>query len=218
MAVSRKPAKPASVASKPVGAKPVEVKSMEAKPEPKPEAKVEVKPAAVKPVPEAVAAPSSAAKSSKPETPPEAASDILHAASAPVANLQEMLRLAAESSVERSKLAYERLRSSAEETTETLESAFKVASDGQTAINNKAIDLLRLNANSFFDLAKSLTEAKSLSEVVVLQTQFARTQFETLSAQAKEMSGLVQKVATDTAAPLNAAAVRTFGSKPDLAA
>ena len=185
---------------------------MEAKPEPKPEAKVEVKPAAVKPVPEAVAAPSSAAKSSKPETPPEAASDILHAASAPVANLQEMLRLAAESSVERSKLAYERLRSSAEETTETLESAFKVASDG------KAIDLLRLNANSFFDLAKSLTEAKSLSEVVVLQTQFARTQFETLSAQAKEMSGLVQKVATDTAAPLNAAAVRTFGSKPDLAA
>lgn len=181
---------------------------------------MEVKPVAAKPAPEPAAAVPSPIKSSKPVTSPasvETASEVLQAATAPVANLQEMMRLAAESSVERSKLAYERLRSSAEETTETIESAFKVATDGSSAISNKAIDLLRLNANSFFDLAKSLTEAKTLSEVVVLQTQFARQQFEALSGQAKEMSGLLQKVATDTAAPLNAAAVRTFG-KPDLAA
>lgn len=217
MAVSRKPAKPAAVVSKPVGAKPAEVKSMEAKPEAKLE-KPETKPVAAKPAPEAVAATPAQTQSFQPAKAPEVATDILQAAAVPVANLQEMLRVATESSVERSKLAYERMRSSAEETTETLESAFKVASDGSTAISNKAIDLLRLNANSFFDLAKSLTEAKSLSDVVVLQTQFARTQFETFSAQAKEISGLVQKVATDTAAPLNAAAVRTFGSRPDLAA
>lgn len=210
MAVSRKPAKPVSVASKPVGAKSVEVKPMEAKPE--------TKPVAAKLAPEPVAVAPSQPQSSKPVTAPEVATDILQATAAPVANLQEMLRVATESSVERSKLAYERMRSSAEETTETLESAFKVASDGSTTISNRAIDLLRLNANSFFDLAKSLTEAKSLSDVVVLQTQFARTQFETFSAQAKEMSGLLQKVATDTAAPLNAAAVRTFGSRSDLAA
>ena len=43
---------------------------------------------------------------------------------------------------------------------------------------------------------------KSPSELVELATAHSRTQFETLSAQGKELAGLAQKVATDTAEPI----------------
>ena len=43
---------------------------------------------------------------------------------------------------------------------------------------------------------------KSPSEFVELSTTHARTQFETLTGQGKELAGLAQKVATDTAEPI----------------
>ena len=43
---------------------------------------------------------------------------------------------------------------------------------------------------------------KSPSELVELATAHSRTQFETLSAQGKELAALAQKVATDTAEPI----------------
>jgi phasin len=115
-----------------------------------------------------------------------------------------MFRAAVESNIEQSKAAYARLKSSAEEATDTIETAYKTASAGSIELNHKAIDLLRDNTNALFDFAKSLSGARSFSDVVVLQTEHARKQFETFSAQAKEFSGLVQKVAADSAGPLNA--------------
>ena len=44
--------------------------------------------------------------------------------------------------------------------------------------------------------------AKSLSEVIELSSAHARKQFETLTAQSKELGALAQKVATETAEPI----------------
>ena len=43
---------------------------------------------------------------------------------------------------------------------------------------------------------------KSPSELVELSTAHARKQFETLTAQSKELAALAQKVATETAEPI----------------
>jgi len=43
---------------------------------------------------------------------------------------------------------------------------------------------------------------KSLSEAVELSTAHMRKQFDTLSAQSKELTALAQRVATDTVEPI----------------
>ena len=44
--------------------------------------------------------------------------------------------------------------------------------------------------------------AKSYSEVVELSTAYMRSQFDTVTAQAKDLAEHAQKVATETAAPI----------------
>jgi phasin len=195
--------------SKPV-AKSVPAKPVAVKPAPAPAAAKFTPPAetvgmaAPEPAPAPVAAPKLAEKIVAVEAAAVEAAPALAPVMAPIGELQEMFRAAVETNIEQSKAAYARLKSSAEEATGTIETAYKTASAGSIELNNKAIDLMRDNTNALFDFAKSLSGAKSLSEVVVLQTEHARKQFETLSAQAKEFSGLFQKVATDSAGPLNA--------------
>ena len=58
---------------------------------------------------------------------------------------------------------------------------------GATAFNRKIIDIAQQNLNSVFDLAKSLAGAKNLSDIVELQANYWRKQFDTLAAQAEEV-------------------------------
>ena len=51
---------------------------------------------------------------------------------------------------------------------------------------------------------------KSLSEAVELSTAHARKQFDTLTAQSKDLAALAQKVATDTAEPVKEGVSKAF--------
>jgi hypothetical protein len=51
---------------------------------------------------------------------------------------------------------------------------------------------------------------KSFSEVVELSTAHARKQFETVTAQTKDLTALAQKVATETAEPLKGSVTKAF--------
>ena len=51
---------------------------------------------------------------------------------------------------------------------------------------------------------------KTVSEVVEMSTAHARQQFDVVSAQAKDLSSLAQKVATDTAEPIKAGVNKAF--------
>ena len=64
------------------------------------------------------------------------------------------------------------------------------------------IEIARFNTNVAFNFVEKLFGVKSPSELVELTTAHSRTQFETLSAQGKELAGLAQKVASDTAEPI----------------
>ena len=110
----------------------------------------------------------------------------------------------AEKGVAQSKEAYEKMKATAEENTEMLETVYSTASKGATEYGHKMIEIARANTNAAFDYMESLFGVKSASEMVELSTAHARSQFETLSGQGKELATLAQKVATDTAEPIKA--------------
>ena len=108
----------------------------------------------------------------------------------------------AEKGIEQAKGNYEKMKTAAEQATGTLEATYATASTGCTAYGAKLIETARTNSNAAFDLYGELLTAKTLSEVVEKTTAYMRTQFETLTAQAKELGEQAQKVATETAEPI----------------
>ena len=108
----------------------------------------------------------------------------------------------AEKGVAQTKDAYEKMKATAEQATEVLETVYSTASKGSTEYGQKIIEIARTNTNTYFDFIESLFGVKSPSEFVELSTKHARAQFETITGQGKELAGLAQKVATETAAPI----------------
>jgi phasin len=108
----------------------------------------------------------------------------------------------AEKGVAQTKDAYEKMKAVAEESTEMLETCYSTASKGSTEYGLKVIDIARTNTNAAFDYFESLFGVKSASELVEVSTAHARSRFEALTEQSKELATLAQKVATDTAEPI----------------
>jgi phasin len=122
--------------------------------------------------------------------------------------IPEAVRDLAEKSVAQSRLASDRSMDAFEASVATFERSFDAAGQGAAAFNRKFIDIARRNLNSTFDLAKSLAGAKTLADMVELQTAYWREQFGALSAQAEEVRALSTKVTADTAAPMKAQMAR----------
>ena len=120
------------------------------------------------------------------------------------------MREIAEKGVQSAREAYEKLKNSAEETTDLLEDTYSTASKGVAEYNAVALESLRTNVNAAFDYVGALFAAKSVSEAVEISTGHLRKQFDVLSSQAKELSVLAQKVATDTAEPIKASVEKTI--------
>lgn len=108
----------------------------------------------------------------------------------------------AEKGIAQAKGNYEKMKSTAEQTTDMLEETYTTASNGCSAYGLKVIETARANSNAAFDLYGELLGAKTYAEVVEKTTAYMRTQFDTLTAQAKDLGECAQKVATDTAEPI----------------
>jgi phasin len=116
----------------------------------------------------------------------------------------------AEKSVSQAKEGYERMKNAAEEATDLLEGTYATATKGASDYGLKVIEVSRTNTNAAFDFATELFAVKTFSDFVELSTGHARKQFETLTAQGKELAALAQKVATDTAEPVKESVTRAF--------
>ena len=122
----------------------------------------------------------------------------------------ESVRALAEKTVNQSREAYERGKEQLEEAIDALERSFDAAGQGATAFNRKLIDLSQRNLNSAFDLAKKLAGAKTLGEILELQSAFIRSQFDVFANQAGEIRALTTKIAADTTEPIKHQMTRTF--------
>lgn len=116
----------------------------------------------------------------------------------------------AEKGIAMAKDNYDKMKSTAEEATDVLEETYSTASKGCSGYGLKVIEAGRANANATFDLMTELLTAKSYAEVVELSTAFMRKQFDTFTAQAKELTEEAQKVCADTAEPIKESFTSAF--------
>ena len=123
----------------------------------------------------------------------------------------QAMREMADKGTAQAKASFDKMSAATTEASSVLKNAGAKATQGFKDSNAKVIEFARANSNAAFDFANELLAVKSPSEFIQLSTEQARKQFEVLSAQAKELTALSQKVMLETAEPLKAGAAKTFG-------
>jgi len=114
----------------------------------------------------------------------------------------DQIRAFAEKGVEQSKEAYAKLKTGAEEAQKALETTLETVKSASTDLSLKSISAMRVNAEANFAHLEALVGAKSLSEVVELQTAFLRKRVELTVEQVKEFQAASTKVAEEVAKPI----------------
>jgi phasin len=122
----------------------------------------------------------------------------------------EQMRAFAEKGVSQARDNYAKFKDAAESHNGTIEAVFTSASKGASAYSAKLMEFMKANTTANLDFAQELLGAKSPSEAVELMTGFSRKQYETLTSQAKELTELMQRVATETAEPIKASASKYY--------
>jgi phasin len=128
----------------------------------------------------------------------------------PAAEIQRSFRNALEKGVVEARAAFAKAKAAAEEAASAFEMSFAAAKDGALAINAKSFEALRANAEANFDFLKAVFGAKSVSDVIALQAEFARKQVETMSGQTKDIGALTQKAMTNAVEPIKEQVAKSF--------
>jgi phasin len=122
----------------------------------------------------------------------------------------EQMRAFAEKGVSQARESYTKFKDAAETHNSTIEAVFTTATKGATDYSAKLLDIVKANTTANFDFAQELVGAKTPSQAMELWSAYAKKQVETLTAQAKELAELSQKIATETAEPIKAGASKLF--------
>lgn len=111
----------------------------------------------------------------------------------------EGVRALAEKAVAQTREVYDRSKDAFDASLTTFERSFDAAGQGAAAFNRKIVDIARRNVDASFDLATTLAGAKTLADIVEVQSAFWRKQFGVMTAQAEEVRVLSAKVTADAA-------------------
>lgn len=122
----------------------------------------------------------------------------------------EQMRAFAEKGVSQARDSYAKFKDAAETHNTTIEAVFTSASKGASEYSTKLMEIMKANTNASLDFAQELLGVKSPSEAMELWTAQLKKQFEALSANARELAELSQKVAAETAEPIKASASKLF--------
>ncbi len=111
--------------------------------------------------------------------------------------LPDSIRSIMKSSIEQAKKAFDTFVASSEKMIHSVDTSSLPGADGLKQLNEKIAAFTRQNAESNFNLAMQLTDAKHLSEIVELQNAHLRNQMETFSKQLEELRELTMKAVKD---------------------
>jgi phasin len=125
------------------------------------------------------------------------------------AEVPAVFRDFAEKAVAQAKTSFAKLKEAAEEATDAIEDTYETARAGLVELNEKSLDAAKVNSDAVYGFAKSLLAVKTFAEAIELQSTFVRQQFETISAQAKELQEVAGKVAAEASKPAKDAFAKT---------
>src|SRR6476620_7951965 len=122
----------------------------------------------------------------------------------------EQMRAFAERGVSQARDNYAKFKDAAETHNGTIEAVFSSASKGASAYSAKLMEFFKANTTSSLDFAQELFGVKTPAAAMEWWTSHAKKQYETLTAQAKELAELGQKVASETVEPIKASASKFY--------
>jgi phasin len=105
------------------------------------------------------------------------------------------LRAFTEKSVEQAKQAFDGFISAAHRTVIALEGQAASARQDVQHIGEKAVSFAEQNIASSFEFAQSVVRAKNVEDMLKLQTDYIKSQIQTLTEQAKELGQQAAKPA-----------------------
>jgi phasin len=111
------------------------------------------------------------------------------------------MRSMAEASFDQARKAFEKFVASAQATAGTIEERGETVRAGAKDIGAKAISYAEKNVQASLDYAQSLLQAKDLTEIMKLHSEYVQAQMRSLAEQASEMGQIVSKAAMDAAKP-----------------
>ncbi len=120
----------------------------------------------------------------------------------PALEMQETVRNVIEKGVVGSRAAFVKAKASAEDAANAFELSFAAAKDGVIAFNTKAFAAARANTEAHLDFVKASLAAKSVSDFVALQSDFARTQTDAVVVQFQDLAELAKKTVVETFEPI----------------
>jgi len=122
----------------------------------------------------------------------------------------DQVRDFAEKGIEQSKQAYAKLRTGSEEAQKAFESTYEAARSNASDLSLRTIAAMRTNATAGFAHLEAMVGARSMSEVVELQTSFLRQRFEHAVAQTKDFQTVAAKAAEEVSKPIKSAVEKSF--------
>jgi phasin len=111
------------------------------------------------------------------------------------------MRSMAEASFDQARKAFEKLLSSAQATAGSIEERGATVRAGAKDIGAKAMSNAEKNVQASLDYAQSLLQAKDLTEIMRLHSEYVQAQMRSLAEQASEMGQIVSRAAMDAAKP-----------------
>jgi phasin len=122
----------------------------------------------------------------------------------------EQMRAFAEKGVSQAREGYAKFKDAAEAHNGTIEAVFSSVNKGASTYSAKWMEFVKANTTTSLDFAQELFGVKSPSEALELWTTHTRRQLETFTAQAKELTELSQKIASETVEPIKANAAKFY--------
>jgi len=102
----------------------------------------------------------------------------------------------AEKSVEQARKAFEGFSGAAQKAIAAIDTSAFPFSEGAKDVGQTALSYAESNVKAAFDHAQKLVQAKDVNEVLALQNEFVKNQFEAFQEQAKALGAAFQKAAT----------------------
>ena len=111
------------------------------------------------------------------------------------------MRSMAEASFNQARTAFEKFLAGAQQAAGTMEERGATVRAGAKDISAKAMSYAEKNVQASLDYAQSLLQAKDLTDVMRLHSEYVQTQMRSLAEQASEMGQIVSRAAMDAAKP-----------------
>lgn len=128
--------------------------------------------------------------------------EIIEDAAFDASKATDQFRAFAENGLEQSRQAYDKMKSHAEHAQQSLETTLETAKQAGSEISLKSISALRANTELGFAHFEALVQAKSISEILELQTAFVRKSVELAVEQARDLQATSTKATEDVIKPI----------------